>query len=431
MNPIKRLAARIIRSEIRHLLMASSRAHQAEVGPWHGTLGVGKDWRPKDYGEYYAKSVPVYAAIKTRADALARVPWVFHREDSRGARAILPPGHPAALMLEQPNPWMSGADLRIATETFLCLYGVAFWGLEPGEEGRPEVWPLRPDRMTVLPGTRRRGPHIAGFKYEAPFGTIVYQPDEVTMFSFFNPLESQRSGLSPIAPLRLTSDMGLDAISFNRNTLRNGGIPDLVFLAMEGFTQEQVDDFYRRWDQRFGGPSNAHRPAIVNDVQDVKELAFSHREMEWLMGLKWNVQDTSRVYGVPATMLGELEFATLANMEALERIFWRNTMMPEAQTIQETVNRMLQALGFLDIHMEFDFSGIQALAEGEEQRLKRELEYLDRGVMTINEVRRSREMEDVPWGNEPRFREPRPNQPQPNASVDPLQTLVNGNGHHA
>jgi hypothetical protein len=50
--------------------------------------------------------------------------------------------------------------------------------------------------------------------------------------------------------------------------------------------------------------------------------------------------------------------------------------------------------------MEFDLSVIEALGEDENARVTRESQMLDCGVFTINEVRRARNLPDVPWGDQ-------------------------------
>ena len=50
------------------------------------------------------------------------------------------------------------------------------------------------------------------------------------------------------------------------------------------------------------------------------------------------------------------------------------------------------------LEMEFDLTAIEALNEDESTRVSREVQLLDRGVLTINEVRRSRKLADVSWG---------------------------------
>ena len=60
---------------------------------------------------------------------------------------------------------------------------------------------------------------------------------------------------------------------------------------------------------------------------------------------------------------------------------------------------METVLGYDGLEMEFDLKSIEALAEDENARTTRESQLLDRGVLTINEVRRARNLPDVPWGN--------------------------------
>ena len=60
---------------------------------------------------------------------------------------------------------------------------------------------------------------------------------------------------------------------------------------------------------------------------------------------------------------------------------------------------LLPRFGYPDLEVKFDVSGIEALREDENSRVARESQLLDRGVLTINEVRRTRSLSDVPWGD--------------------------------
>ena len=64
------------------------------------------------------------------------------------------------------------------------------------------------------------------------------------------------------------------------------------------------------------------------------------------------------------------------------------------------MNRMLlPRLGYPDLVVQFETSSIEALREDENSRVSRESQLLDRGVLTINEVRRNRNLPDVLWGD--------------------------------
>ena len=133
------------------------------------------------------------------------------------------------------------------------------------------------------------------------------------------------------------------------------------------------------------GAAKAHRPAIASFVRDIKTLGFSQREMEFAQGLRWSLEEVSRAYGVPKPLLSDLERATFANINTTERMFWRNTILPELRFLEERLTRMLlPRLGCPDLVVEFDVSVIEALREDENSRVSREAQLLDRGVLTIN-----------------------------------------------
>ena len=359
--------------------------------------GVGGGWNRTEYGEYYAASTPVYAAIRIRADALSRPPVMVYRRAPDGQRLPVGPEHPVQQLLDRVNRWYTRADLWRATEIYLNLWGAAYWMLDRDAHGNRELWPLRPDRVSIVPD---RDDHIRGFVYHGRNRMIALTPDEMVWFRYFNPLE-EYAGLSPVAPARLAVDMGKDALRFNRNFLRNSAQPDFVLLTNEYLNDNEVDDFYRRWEARYRGPANARRPAVASFVRDIKTLGLSHREMDFIQGLRWSLEEVSRAYGVPRPLLSDLERATFSNVNAAERFFWRNTMVPEMTFLAEQVTRSLfPLLGYPDLEMQFDLSAIEALAEDQNARTTRESQLLDRGVLTINEVRRARGLPDVPWGNE-------------------------------
>ena len=237
--------------------------------------GVGPEWHPTAYGEYYARSADVYAAVRLRADAVSRPPLVVRRRDTHGT--LVPAGHdhPVQRLLDTGNGWWTRANLLRATETYLSLWGAASWFLGRSEHAGPvcdEVWPLRPDRVRVVRDAKR---YVSGFVYTEAGQDFPMLPEEVVWFHYFNPLE-EFAGFAPMAAARLTADMGIDALRFNREFFRNGAHPqDMVFRARGPVTDEQVSEFYSRLEQRFSGPSKAHRPIVTGDGWEVQRLGLN------------------------------------------------------------------------------------------------------------------------------------------------------------
>ncbi len=189
-----------------------------------------------------------------------------------------------------------------ATETYLLLWGSAYWGIERDTAGRvAELWPLRPDRVRMLPDSRR---YVRGFVYEHVGERAAYLPEEVVWFRHFNPLE-EFSGLSSVAPARLAVEMGAEALKFNKNFFANSAVPgDVAVTTQEKPSDEEAAEFLERWDARFRGPGKAHRPVLLSRGMDVKRLGVSQKDMEFEAGLRWSVEGVWRSEGVPVRVRG-------------------------------------------------------------------------------------------------------------------------------
>ncbi|MEX2431190.1 MAG: phage portal protein [Dehalococcoidia bacterium] len=389
-----------------HKAGPSGGAHYAL--PFRDT-GVGPEWQAPVYGEYYARSADVYAAVKLRAEAVSRPPLIAYvQAGGQGAQSALAPAgadHPVQRLLDTVNPWLSTTGLLTATETYLSLWGAAFWYLERtvGERsagGGPVtgIWPLRPDRVRVV---RDAAKYVAGFVYsppQSPGQETPLLPAEVVWFRYFNPLE-EMAGFSPLAAARLTADMGIDALRFNREFFRNGAHPqDLVFRVHGTVTEDQADQFYAKLDQRFRGPGKSHRPIITGDGWEVERLGIDQRDMEWLAGLRWSLETVARTYGVPLPLLEDFSHATLNNVREARRLFWEKTVVPELMLLQGVINdSLLPRLGpsARGVSAAFDLSVIEGLSESESERTQRHVDLVKAGILTVNEVRRERGLPDI------------------------------------
>jgi HK97 family phage portal protein len=383
------------------LQTASSRAAAADVNPIHRSMGIGQDWTPSNYVDYYSKSVAVYRAINVRARALSRAPLKVFKQVSQGVRDPVPPKHKLQRLFDAPNPHMTSQDLVIATEVNLGVWGKAHWAIEH-QNGVDELWPdIRPDRLHTLPGEGAK--YIQGYRYQGLQKDVTYLPEEIVTFLYFNPAQD-RAGHSPIAPLRMTTDMEIAATTYNRRIFQQGGVPDFVFLT-EGSTlgmNAEIEAFYEKWEKRFPASKGSHRPAFMSGIKEISRVAFNQRDMEWSETLKWIIRQTGRAYGVPPTFMGDTSDANRSISQTEERIFWRTDMIPEAKMIEAKINQdLLPKIGWEGYEVGFDLSTIDVLNEEEAARIERESAYLDRQVVTPNEVRDGRGMKPLPTGDKP------------------------------
>ena len=297
----------------------------------------------------------------------------------------LDPKHPLSQLLHSVNPHWTRGQLWRATETYLGIWGKAYWLIDP-ERGAPqEVWPMRPDRMKPI---RHPTEYIAGYIYRAPGGKeTAYLPDEVVRFVYFNPLD-EFEGLSPLAPLRLSADLGFDALKANRAYLSNDASPGIFIENQDDFDDAQLERFYRAWDERYKGPTKSGRPAMLTPGMKPSRLGLSPAELQHLETLRWSLGDVARAYGVPLPILHELSRATYSNIATARLSFWQDTMIPQLIFHQEVLAEyLLPRFGDPELIVEFDLTQIEVLQESENDRAERQVKYVTAGIKTPNEVR--------------------------------------------
>ena len=348
------------------------------------TDGMADGWTPPSYAGYFAASAPVYAAIRLRADSVARARLRIY--SLANGREPVPPDHPAQKLLDRANPHWTGGDLWRATETYLNLWGTAYWSVERDALGAPyELWPLRPDRVRLVPD---RADYIAGYVYSGASGeSVAFAADEIVRLRYFNPMD-EYAGLSPMAPARLSVDMGRDALMGNRAGLVNDSSPGLFLETTESPTDDEAAEFYAKWDERLRGPANRRRPMILNGGVKPVQTGFSPKEMEYLSALRWTVEDVARAFNVPKPLLHDLERATYSNIETARRMFWETCVVPELRMFEEALNeRLLPMFGDPNLVAEFDTSQVEALRESESEKARRISIYVKAGVMSVDEAR--------------------------------------------
>jgi HK97 family phage portal protein len=357
--------------------------------PMERVMGVGDDWAPESYGEQMARSVPVYAAVQLLAGSVASVPLKVYRRQVAGGReerVWVGPDHPIQKLLDNVNPHMTRGELWRAVETYLDLWGSAYLAVDRDEAGRPfEIWPLRPDRVKLIPHPEE---YIKGYLYTGRDGArVALAADEVIRIRLFNPLD-EFAGLSPIAPLLQSLKMGRAALQASLSALENDGSPGIVIETDDMPTEDEVKEFYRRWDSRFRGPGNQRRPAILGANMRASHLGFSMRDLEFLRTLRWTVEDTARVFNIPQAMLGQMEHATFSNFQVGRRVYWETSVVPRLKYYQEVLQEsLLPMFGDRSLVVQFELSTIEAMQEDETERAKRWAMMVKAGIMTPDEVR--------------------------------------------
>jgi HK97 family phage portal protein len=393
----------------------------------------------------YAQHAWVYACVRTIAQAAAAVPVrVWHLEPD-GSKYPAGPEEPLCRLLARPNPRQSFPELMEATLVSLELAGNAYWALERDGSGRvAEIWPMRPDRVKILPGRSL----VQGYIYEVNARQVAFRPEEVIHFRYFSPGDDFY-GLSPLSAAADSVATDLYALAYNQAFFRRGARPEGVITSQVELSDEELQRLRAQFEELYAGLDKAHRVLILGSDLQWQTLGVAPKDADFLEQRRLAREEICAVFGVPPAVVGIYQYANYANAELQRKLFWSDTVLPKLQRVAGVLNEQLAPLfssaeqaegervarpglpasrsataltepgrahdrqapvrsspaaggrAGTRLTIEFDASAVPALQAEAREQAQVAATLVRYGIMTVNEIReRFYALPPVPWGDQ-------------------------------
>lgn len=382
---LKRLAARTTRQKGLDLPMAPP-----SPPPFLNASGLGG--RARQLAAYQGW---VFAAVNAIAQRVAGLPLKLYSEAGAGPEVA---SHPVLDLLARPNPLMTRRQLRFTLVAHLELTGMAFLLMVDNALGRPaELWPLLPsDLIEITTGPDTRQP-IAGFVFSGPRGERqAYAAHEIIYLRHPSPV-SLVYGASPIEAAAHAFDIDLAVRVYQRNFFRNAARPEVVLQTDQRLTEEEARRLLTRWNQKHQGLAHVFEPTLLDNGLKVQPLAYSAKDFEFMALAGWTQDNLLAAFGVPAAKLGLVKDVNRANAAAVDVTFNSECVRPRLDLIEDALNAFLLPRYGSGLALRHD----NPVPGDRAQEHRQAMERLDRGVLTINEVRAGLGLKPVAWGDEP------------------------------
>jgi HK97 family phage portal protein len=359
-------------------------------------------YSPEEYGDALVTSNEVYSAVTLRARLMSSLHLQLFRGRDAKKKAVT--SGPAARLLQHVNPFWTFPRLMRMDELAMGLWGETYWAIERDQNGVPsEIWWLKASRVKPVPHETN---YLKGFLYEPEVGgpQIPFSPDEIVWQRYPNPLD-EFSALSPMSAARLAAETASAMMTSNRRLFENGlQLGGIVVPTTDKvtFSPDQAADLESQLERRFRGVDKAHKWAVLRYEAQFRGLDVTPHDAEFLGGLNLTLRQVANAYGIPVPLLNDLEHSTLANLRELMRAVWENTLIPDATLraaeIEEQLLPMFPGQRRPD-HCAWDYSQVPALQESASDSWARDRQAIEIGALTINEVRQSKGLPPVPWGD--------------------------------
>lgn len=299
----------------------------------------------------------LFAIVERITTAYSQVEWRLYRsaKSGRPEDRVEVTSHAALDLWNQPNDFMTGSMWREATQQHEELTGEQWWVISRHERSSIplELWFARPDRMTPIPD---RETFLSGYVYSSPTGEQVpLGVDDVIMLRRPNPLDPYR-GWGPVQTILADLDSSRASAEWNANFFRNSAQPGGIVQAEQRLSDDEFNEFRDRWNEQHRGVANAHRVAVLENGLTWVDRSFSMNDMQFVELRDAGREIIREAFGFPKPMLGTVDDANRANMEAAEDIFAKWLIRTRLQRTKQALNtRLLPMYGTLGQGLEFDY----------------------------------------------------------------------------
>ncbi len=322
----------------------------------------------------FTENVWVYRCVMSWGTNVSTLPLLLKQGDRKQSEIV--ESHELVDLLAKPCPThMTTEDFFLGTIISLGLDGEFFWIKESGTERRVrpgevprELWLVQPGRMKEKV-TRREG--LVGWEYDVGDRKIPYMPHEVIHGRFVNPRDPYR-GLAPLKAATLEAEIDHAAATFNKAFFDNGAEVGVVLSTPQNLSKKQRDRELKIFEERHSGPDRRERPLLLAKGITLSRNTATHKDMAYQEGRKWSRSVILAAFSVPPTEVGIYDDVSRDKATVARKLYWENVLVPLAKLLASALNSegLLGGIDELkeDHWFEWDFSGVDALKEGERER---------------------------------------------------------------
>ena len=338
----------------------------------------------------------VYSCVRILSEAIAGLPLHVYKENDTGGKEKAV-DHPLYFLLhDEPNPEMTSFVFRETLMTHLLLWGNAYAQIIRNGKGEVvSLYPLMPDRMTVNRDTKGQlyyeyqvsiddGPTVKG-------STVILKPSDVLHIPGlgFDGLV----GYSPIAMAKNAIGMAIACEEYGAKFFANGANPSGV-LEHPG-TLKDPTKVRDSWNAAFGGSSNSHKVAVLEEGLKYTPISISPNEAQFLETRKFQIDEIARIFRVPPHMVGDLEKSSFSNIEQQSLEFVKYTLDPWVVRWEQSIMRtLLSPDEKKSYYVKFNLEGL--LRGDYQSRMNGYATARQNGWMSANDIRELENLDRIP-----------------------------------
>ncbi len=351
--------------------------------------------------EGYQINVIAYKCVSLISRACAGMNWELYKSDREVEE------HPLLDLLKNPNPMQSKSAFFESLVAYFQIAGNSYVEAVRSNPKAPpmELWPLRPDKMRIIPGTLGLP---AAFEFKGASASKLYPVDQITGDSnvmhmkTFHPTDNWY-GMSPIEAAVYSIDQHNESGRWNLSLLQNMGTPSGALVVKQDannpsgvLPDPQFKNLQEQIANKVAGSKNAGRVMLLEGGLDWRQMGFNAKDMDWMEGRKMAARDVALAFGIPPIILNIPGDSTFANYKEARLSLYEDTIIPLMDMLKDELNHWLVPMFGEDLYLEYDKDSIEAL---DVKRSEKFVQISSAGFLTFNEKRTLLGFEPIEGGD--------------------------------
>jgi len=269
-----------------------------------------------------------------------------------------------------------------------------FFGLVLGE-----LYVLKASSVDVKADSHGTIPDKRAYVQTSPQGKEIWFDKNEIIWGIFRQVSGSYYGEKPLDTLANAVASDILRATFNSNYFLNGAEAGGI-IGLEGMGKTELERFKQYYRDNHKGVRNVHRMLAVNVPIKMIKTAVTNRDMEFSEYGKELKQKIYAVYHMQPFIMGDIS-ATTGKLNSTEQnqVYKDGAIKPILMKEAEVYTKEILENGFGVTDLMIGFEGIDLADTAKQADIDRN--DIDAGVLTINEVRKRRGLQPVPWGNTP------------------------------
>lgn len=314
-------------------------------------------WAPSYAGQVVTKETAmrvsaVFSCVRLIAGSIASLPLPVYERTEAGRKVIF--DHPLWWTLnEEPTPRFTASTMWEYVTKCVLLRGDGFVVIVRDRAGRvTELRPIDTDNVIV-----ERNENRLVYYVQEGDTRKGYDQDDILHFPGFG-----FNGIRSLSVIQWAAKQSIGiAMAAEEHSARffsNGMAPGYAITSDKLMKTDQLERLRAQFAEKAGGTANAHKPLVLTEGLDIKDVSISAVDGQLMEARKFQVIEIARAFGVPPHMIGENEKTSSwgTGIEQMTLGYVKFTLSPYLTRWEQELNRKLfrTAKNFVS----FDLSGL-------------------------------------------------------------------------